>query len=421
MIRINTTQRVVPMMYAYTTPEIARHNGWIKIGYTERQTVEERIKQQTHTSDTLAKLEWKSTAIYDDGSGDSFTDHDFHAYLQKSDIERKPDTEWFKISADDSKLKLMDFKQNRGILLAKGTSVPYSLRDEQERAVAVTMEYFSTHEKSEFLWNAKPRFGKTLAAYDLCRRMKEANGNKMTFNVLIVTNRPVIANSWYQDYVKFLGDESGFAFVSETDSLKGKPYVLTREQYIDSFSGNDMKSVIEFVGLQDLKGSIHFGGHHNKLSEIKQMNWDMLIVDEAHEGVDTPKTDVAFYQIKRKHTLHLSGTPFKALANDKFDENAIFNWTYAEEQAAKRDWNYSKGNNPYEPLPRLNLFTYQMSKIIQDELKQGIEINGKTEEYAFDLNLFFETKSDGKFKYGESVDKFLDALTKLEKYPFSIY
>lgn len=90
-----------------------------------------------------------------------------------------------------------------------------------------------------------------------------------------------------------------------------------------------------------------------------------------------------------------------------------------KKQAAKRDWNYSKGNNPYEPLPRLNLFTYQMSKIIQDELKQGIEINGKTEEYAFDLNLFFETKSDGKFKYGESVDKFLDALTKLEKYPFS--
>ena len=131
MITINTTQRVIPMMYAYTTPEIVRHNGWIKIGYTERQTVEARIKQQTHTSDTLAQLEWKSTAIYDDGSGDSFTDHDFHAYLQKSDIERKPDTEWFRISANDSKLKLMDFKQNRGILLAKGTSVPYTPLCEQ--------------------------------------------------------------------------------------------------------------------------------------------------------------------------------------------------------------------------------------------------------------------------------------------------
>ncbi len=419
MITINTTQRVIPMMYAYTTPEIARHNGWIKIGYTERQTVEARIKQQTHTSDTLAHLEWKSTAIYDDGSGDSFTDHDFHAYLQKSDVERKPDTEWFRISADSSRLKLMDFKQNRGILLAKGTSVPYTLRDEQNEAVAKTMEYFNTHEKGEFLWNAKPRFGKTLATYDLCKRMKSAGDEDKAFNVLIVTNRPAIANSWYEDFVKFLGDESGFAFVSETDSLRGKPYVLTREQYIDSLSSDDMKSAIEFVSLQDLKGSIHFGGQHNKLGEIKQMNWDLLVIDEAHEGVDTTKTDIAFYQINRKYTLHLSGTPFKALANEKFPENAIYNWTYADEQAAKRDWDYEKGNNPYELLPRLNLFTYQMSEIIRDELKQGIDIDGETEDYAFDLNLFFETKSDGSFRYDESVDKFLDALTKLEKYPFS--
>ena len=419
MITINTTQRVIPMMYAYTTPEIVRHNGWIKIGYTERQTVEARIKQQTHTSDTLAQLEWKSTAIYDDGSGDTFTDHDFHAYLQKSDVERKPDTEWFRISANDSKLKLMDFKQNRGVLLAKGTSVPYTLRDEQNEAVAKTMEYFNTHEKGEFLWNAKPRFGKTLATYDLCKRMKSAGDEDKAFNVLIVTNRPAIANSWYEDFVKFLGDESGFAFVSETDSLKGKPYVLTREQYIDSLTSDDMKSAIEFVSLQDLKGSIHFGGQHNKLGEIKQMNWDLLVIDEAHEGVDTTKTDIAFYQINRKHTLHLSGTPFKALANDKFPEDAIYNWTYADEQTAKRDWDYEKGNNPYEPLPRLNLFTYQMSEIIRDELKQGIDIDGETEDYAFDLNLFFETKSDGNFRYDESVDKFLDALTKLEKYPFS--
>lgn len=419
MITINSVQQVIPMMYAYTTPEIARHDGWIKIGYTEKQTVEERIKQQTHTSDTRTQLEWKSMAVYDDGSGDSFTDHDFHAYLQKNDINRIPDTEWFEISPDGSRLKLMDFKQNRGIMLAKNTAVPYDLRDEQDRAVVKTIEYFSKHENSEFLWNAKPRFGKTLATYDLCKRMKAAGGDDNAFNVLIVTNRPAIANSWYDDFVKFLGDESGFVFVSETDSLKGKPYVLTREQYVDTSRSGDMQSVIEFVSLQDLKGSIHFGGTHNKLGEIKNMNWDLLIIDEAHEGVDTRKTDVVFYQIKRKHTLHLSGTPFKALANDKFPSGAIFNWTYADEQTAKRDWDYEKGNNPYESLPRLNLFTYQMSEIIRNKLEHGIDIDGETEEYAFDLNLFFETKADGTFKHDEEVDKFLDALTTLEKYPFS--
>ena len=417
-ITINTTQKVIPMVYAYITPEIARHNGWSKIGYTDKQTVEDRINQQTHTSDVAWKLEWKKTAVFDDGSGDSFTDHDFHAYLQKNGIERTPQTEWFKIVKPESERMINEFRENRGVMTAKGTAIPYTLRAEQDRFVAETQKYFEEHENGECLWNAKPRFGKTLAAYDLCRRMKEKAGEN-AFNVLIVTNRPAIANSWYEDFVKFLGDESGFAFVSETDSLKGKPYVLTREQYISSLDGENARSAIEFVSLQDLKGSIHFGGSLNKLKEVKDMTWSLLIVDEAHEGVDTDKTDVAFYQIKRRHTLHLSGTPFKALANDKFDEKAIFNWTYADEQAAKRDWDESVGTNPYGTLPRLNLFTYQMSEIIRDELKKGIEIDGETEEYAFDLNLFFETNPKGEFVNNSSVDKFLDALTRLPKYPFS--
>ena len=423
-IQINTSRSVVPKCYAYTTPTVADNQGWVKIGYTEQDDVETRINQQLQTAHIPHVTEWSDVAVFSDGVT-YFRDDDFHAYLTKQGIERmkpfdgdKKQPEWFKTTGDESFGMYCKFRRDKGILKALGT-IPYVLRNEQENAVLKTLEYFNTHEKSEFLWNAKPRFGKTLAAYDLCKRMKAEKGGELAFNVLIVTNRPAIANSWYDDYVKFFGYNSGFAFVSETDSLRNKPYVMTRAQFIDRLSEDDTISAIEFVSLQDLKGSIHFGGDTEKLIEIKQIDWDILIIDEAHEGVDTTKTDIAFYQINRKHTLHLSGTPFKALANDKFDENAIFNWTYAEEQAAKRDWDYSNGNNPYEQLPRLNLFTYQMSEIIRDELKQGIEIDGETEEYAFDLNLFFETKSDGTFKYDESVDKFLDALTKLEKYPFS--
>ncbi len=420
-ISINTSKSVVPKCYAYTTPTVADNQGFVKIGYTEQDDVEKRINQQLQTAHIPHVTEWSDVAVFSDGVT-YFRDSDFHAYLAKQGVERmKPlpgDTalpEWFRTTGDESFSMYCKFRRDRGILKALG-AIPYSLRSEQNAAVEKTMEYFSTHEKGEFLWNAKPRFGKTLAAYDLCKRMKAANGDEMAFNVLIVTNRPAIANSWYEDYVTFLGDESGFAFVSETDSLKGKPYVLSKEQYASS---SDDRSAIEFVSLQDLKGSIYFGGEYDKLSEVKDMRWNLLIVDEAHEGVDTRKTDTAFYQIKRDHTLHLSGTPFKALANDKFEETAIYNWTYADEQAAKRGWDDEKGSNPYENLPCLNLFTYQMSEVIREELKQGVEINGETEEYAFDLNLFFETKADGSFKYEESVDKFLDALTTLEKYPFS--
>ena len=174
------------------------------------------------------------------------------------------------------------------------------------------------------------------------------------------------------------------------------------------------------MSLQDLKGSIHFGGVYRKLDEVADLTWDVLIIDEAHEGVDTFKTDVAFDHIKRRFTLHLSGTPFKAIANEKFADDAIYNWTYADEQQAKRDWPAdSEQPNPYANLPKLNLLTYKMSDIVEQEARGGMEIDGEQTEFAFDLNEFFSTKQNGGFVHDADVDKFLDALTTQEKFPFS--
>ncbi len=421
-IHLQTTRTAIPRCYCYSTPTVPDHKGWVKIGYTEQEDVEDRINQQLRTANIPHKTEWSDIAIFSDGKT-YFHDTDFHAYLQKQGIERmkplsgdKKMPEWFKISGEESMMQFMKFRQNRGILQSVEV-IPYVLRDEQSKAIEQTLTYFKSHQNSEFLWNAKPRFGKTLATYDLCKRLKENQGERAC-NILIVTNRPAIANSWYEDYEKFLGTQSGFRFVSEVSALKGKSYVMSREQYTNSLN-DKLMDCIEFVSLQDLKGSLHFGGHINKLREVKDMQWELLVIDEAHEGVDTMKTDIAFNQIKRKYTLHLSGTPFKALANDKFPSDAIYNWTYSDEQRAKRDWNYINGNNPYESLPKLNLFTYQMSEIIHEELSHGIEIKGETEEYAFDLNQFFATKTNGEFVHNESVNRFLDALTKQEKFPFS--
>lgn len=411
-ITIQTTKKVVPIIYCYTTPEIARHNGWVKIGYSE-QDAEKRIGQQTHTADIEYHIEWSKNATFDDGSGELFRDSDFHSYLTKCGIKRQKGTEWFQISPAQAKAKLDEFRENRGIKKADGV-IPYRLRNEQNEAVERAQDYFTIHEHGEFLYNAKPRFGKTLTVYDLAKRMHLEK-------VLIVTNRPAIANSWYEDYCKFLGAESGFSFVSEVDALKTQPHVLSRRQYTDALiKGNVRENCIEFVSLQDLKGSVYFGGHFNKLEEVAHMEWDMLVIDEAHEGVDTYKTDIAFDHIKRKYTLHLSGTPFKALANEKFPANAIYNWTYADEQRAKANWKSVDGDpNPYENLPQLNMYTYQMSEIIREELSQGVEVNGETEEYAFDLNEFFATNERGFFVHNSSVDRFLDAMTMQTKFPFS--
>ena len=413
-IHIQTSKEIVPKIYAYSTPEVPKHNGWTKIGYTERDDVMTRINEQTHTVGLIPKLEWYGVAVYDGEEKIPFKDTDFHVYLKSKDYEYEKElkNEWFKIDGVKSKEEFDYFKSNRGIIAFEDEVIPYHLREEQEKAVKQTKIYFENNENGEYLWNAKPRFGKTLSVYDFFKQIKAEK-------VLIVTNRPAIANSWYEDYVKFMGDESGFKFVSDTEALKGKKYVISRNKFtnIDILSNF---GCIEFVSLQDLKGSLYFGGRYDKLREIADLEWDVLVVDEAHEGVDTYKTDVAFDRIKRKFTLHLSGTPFKALANEKFNENAIFNWTYADEQKAKLNWNDNQEEeNPYAYLPRLNLYTYQMSEIVKDVVDKGIKIGDEVKEYAFDLNEFFATNESGNFIYEEAVDKFLDSLTTLEKMPFS--
>ena len=388
---VKTSRPALPQIYAYTTPEIARHDGWTKIGYTE-QNVEKRLAQQTHTADVEYRLEWHGNATFED-TGETFHDTDFHGYLRKLDVKDKPGTEWFEIAPEPAHRRFYEFRENHGVVEDAPAAIDYRLRDEQERASEETASYARSHEGGEFLWNAKPRFGKTLTSYDFCKRVGARK-------VLIVTNRPAIANSWYDDYEKFVGRESGLVFISSAPALQGKKYCLTREQYLDSLRRGEPKGFIEFVSLQDLKGAIDFGGKYDKL-------------------VDTLKTDVAFDHIKRRFTLHLSGTPFKAIANEKFPEEAIFNWTYADEQKAKRDWDDPELPNPYADLPRLNMFTYQMSDIIADEVRRGVDIDGETVEYAFDLNEFFATNENGYFLHNEDVDRFLDVLTTQKKFPFS--
>lgn len=416
-INIKTSSKVTPQCYAYTTPGVPAHDGWTKIGFTERD-VETRIKEQTHTVGIEPKLCWHMRAAFMTEPYGTFTDKDFHAYLKKLEVPREAGTEWFLIDPNVARGNFVDFTQNHGVVSEKDAdaAIPYKLRDEQAKAVQKTVEYFGDREKAEFLWNAKPRFGKTLSAYDLCMKLGAQN-------ILIVTNRPAIANSWYQDYETFFGPQSGYLFVSNVDGIKNRKFVYSREEYLDKLD-DSVKGCIEFVSLQDLKGSIYFGGRYDKLSEIsveKGLTWDILIVDEAHEGVDTYKTDTAFNHIKRKWTLHLSGTPFKALANDKFPESAIYNWTYADEQKKKRDWDASSEiENPYANLPRLSLYTYQMSDIVRDKVERGIELaEDDVEEFAFDLNEFFATNEFGKFVHDADVDKFLDAMTRQDKFPFS--
>ena len=424
--KIKSFDRIIPMIYAYNTPGIPYHEGWTKIGYTEKQDVRTRIIQQTHTAGVRWELCWQDNAMYKDGSGQYFTDHDFHNYLERvKQIPREEGTEWFHIDGDHSQLLFNKFAGRTAEKPAEGST--YQLRREQQEAVDKTRAYFENG-GTEFLWNCKPRFGKTLSAYDLVAAMGFTN-------VLIVTNRPSIANSWAEDFRKFIGWQYPLDFVSETEALSGRPGVLSRQEYVArnlrAPEGKE-RGMVAFESLQGLKGSVYFGGKYDKLNWLareytdaygkkqKGISFDLLIIDESHEGVDTAKTDRAFRNISRKHTLYLSGTPFKALADGRFTEEQIYNWSYADEQEAKENWD-GEGYNPYEALPRLAMFTYQLSPMIYDTLQKGLDLSGEedTVDFAFDLNEFFATNDSGRFVHEEEIKKFLHALSTQEKYPYS--
>ncbi|MDX8365236.1 Eco57I restriction-modification methylase domain-containing protein [Cytobacillus sp. IB215665] len=415
---INPYEELDLKIYAYTLPEVPSHEGYVKIGDTNRH-VKKRIFEQVGTAGLNPKILFEKIAKKSDGTW--FHDKSLHRFLKQNGIQKKDFNgradEWFYFNGTLEKAEVLTDKYiNRDYdeIQVDGGQSDYTLRNEQSKAVQQTLDYYhSGKEPKEFLWNAKPRFGKTLTSYDFVRKINSRN-------VLIVTNRPAIANSWFDDFKKFISwQETGLKFVSETDSLTDK--ALSRKDYIDFLSSTelDTPSQITFISLQDLKGAKFAGGNYEKLEWVGQLNWDLLIIDEAHEGVDTAKTDTAFDKIKRNFTLHLSGTPFKALANNKFNEDQIFNWSYVDEQEAKMDWDYTTGSNPYENLPTLSLFTYQMSKMIEDRVSKGLTLDDNSNvDYAFDLNEFFRVKEDGKFEYEESVKKFLDNLSS-GKFPFA--
>ena len=204
------------------------------------------------------KAESFDIAVVDDGSGETFTDHDFRAYLRKLGVEIKAQTEWCHILPPHAQTRFFEYRGNRGLIQGDEYSrvTPYTLRKEQAKCASDTADYYRANPNSEYLWNCKPRFGKTLTVYDFIQQVKAEK-------VLIVTNRPAIANSWYQDYEKFLGTESHYFFVSSVDGIKDKPLVMSYQTYDSDrksraqrkLLGEDitMMGLIDFVSLQDLK------------------------------------------------------------------------------------------------------------------------------------------------------------------------
>lgn len=407
-----------PTIYAYELVGVEAHKGLLKIGFTDRDA-QTRIKEQLGTAAVPYKIVFEESAMRRDGS--SFTDHDVHRLLREWKVVNATG-EWYKCTLNELRRAIHQIKT--GQKTEENRVLSFGMRPEQQEAVEKTMAYFRSFKEENkdrtphFLWNAKMRFGKTFASYQLAKKM----GWK---KVLVLTFKPAVEDAWKEDLVTHV-DFEGWQFVSKNASD------LT-EKDIDK-----AKPLVCFGSFQDYLGTNkNTGGIKAKNEWVHATVWDCIIFDEYHFGawrenakdlfgkdLEAEKEIESFRKIEKEgfseedkiehleeimpistnHYLYLSGTPFRAINSGEFIEEQIFNWTYSDEQRAKANW---KGpNNPYASLPRMVMLTYKLPDSIRQIASQG-EFDG------FDLNIFFSAEGDGRtarFKFEDEVQKWLDLI-----------
>ena len=394
-----------PKIYAYSDSH-PQYEGLLKIGYTSRKTVQERVKEQYPILSPGKKtytIHLDAKAIKNDGS--SFIDKDVHKILERKGFSN-PKGEWFRCTVEDVKTAVNNLVNGDSEITERTKSFP--LRPEQKEAIKKTKSYILESEKenpgktSHFLWNAKMRFGKTFAAYKLALEMKWKK-------ILVLTFQPAVQSAWQEDLLTHV-DFPDWQFISR-DGL--------------SFSeANKDKPFVCFGSFQDFLGKNSVGGIKPKNEWVHRVNWDCVIFDEYHFGAWREKAKELFQDdeveetnfliksnsyfkeefmpISTKFYLYLSGTPFRAISTGEFIEEQIFNWTYADEQEAKNKW--VGEDNPYSSLPRMILMTYKVPEHISTIANEG-EFN------EFDLNKFFEAKKEydeAEFVYKNEVQQWLN-------------
>lgn len=369
-----------------------------------RDWAQKRINQYMKTSGVPANLEWAELA-YRKSDGWWFSDHDVHHVLERSGIKHSQDLagdEWFETDLETAKKAIKAVKAGKDSLdgVIPQSKIKIILRPEQQEAVDKTKAGFKSGQK--MLWNAKMRFGKTLTALKL---IKEEKYKK----VLIMTHRPVVDDGWFDDFNKIGMPDTGYVYGSKKQGHKsikdlektGKPYVY-------------------FASIQDLAGSEAVGGKvSDKNRDLFAVDWDLVIVDEAHEGTQTELTQNILNLVVKKHTkeLDLSGTPFNILSD--YDEDHVFTWDYTMEQEAKSNWSkmHPGVENPYAGLPKVSMFTFEMNDHFKDPRFTGEGFD----KYTFNFKEFFRVDKHGKFVYESDIKKFLDNITNpgTTNYPFS--
>ena len=368
-----------------------------------RRYADRRINQYMGTSLIPYDLQWVELA-YNSKTKQWFRDYDVHEVLKRSGIKRDEDNhEWFKTDVETVKAAIKAVKDGRKSIditaHVANLQPKIELRPEQKEAIKKTKKAFKKGNK--MLWNAKMRFGKTLTALQLIKEQKYQR-------VLIMTHRPVVDVGWFEDFKKIGLPEAGYQYGSKKQG-----------EAINNLI-NGTSPFVYFVSLQDLRGSEVVGGKAgDKNQDIFTTKWDLVIIDEAHEGTQTELAQRVQQQVVTPNytkLLELSGTPFNIM--DQYEEDQVFTWDYVMEQKAKYNWDQQKPTepNPYDGLPKVSMYTFEMGKKFKDLAFKG-ELNR-----SFNFKKILRVNKEGKFVHEDKVKQFLDNITTPDEttnYPFS--
>lgn len=362
-----------------------------------RSVAPKRIKQYMTTSGLPFELGWVELA-YKKSTKSWFHDHEVHEVLRRSGISHPKHlegNEWFETDLETAKEAIKAVKDGRSFISEtqaayKAEKVKITLRPEQDAAVKQTQKTYK--KKDRMLWNAKMRFGKTLTSLEL---IKQEGFQR----VLIMTHRPVVRDSWFEDYKKMEMAEAGYLYGS-----------VDKGEKLTTLKSGD-KPFIYFASIQYLR----YNGAQANLPLFSDIDWDLIIIDEAHEGTQTELSDTVMKSlVKEGHTkiLELSGTPFNLL--DQFAPEQVYTWDYVMEQQAKLKWDLENPEhpNPYEQLPEVLMYTFEMKH------KEKFTDENK----AFNFREFFRVDDKGELVYKADVRRFLDNITNPDSetnYPFS--
>lgn len=418
-----TSSLKLKLIYVFRIND-ASHSGCLKIGEATsdneniwglepnskalNKAAKKRIDQYTQTAGISYDLLYTELTIFNDKTGlKAFSDHEVHNVLNRSGVKKKifdsknKANEWFITDLETVKKAIAAVKEGKDSLHASEVSEtqnPIIFRPEQKEAIEKTAKQFK--KGNEMLWFAKMRFGKTLSALQV---VKEHEFTR----TLILTHRPVVDKGWFEDFGKIFYDSPQYSY----GSINQGNQFATLER--ECKKGNS--KYIYFASMQDLRGSELVGGSFNKNDEIFGTTWDFVIVDEAHEGTQTQLGTNVLRELKKENTkvLHLSGTPFNLL--DNYQEEEIYTWDYVMEQKAKADWDkiHFGDPNPYASLPKLNIFTYDLGKLLHGYID---------EEVAFNFREFFRVSETGSFLHEKDVFSFINLICKSDaesNYPYS--